>query len=611
MSREFQLQKKSQSVPTLACKRLLQRRAANEHAQETVPPIVHEALRSPGQPLDVETRAFFEPRFGHEFSQVRVHTDSRAAQSARSVMAEAYTLGQDIVIDSSKFAPRSSEGERLLAHELAHTIQFGPGTELQVRRQTPKQAREIVQKKLEAWAKMKKIPPSLAPSSEDYANTLQDYAYETTHAETDLQPKPKKAPQIKKWAERFQDAYEVALMILEAKNASQREERAGMIAQDLALAGFIDEALDVAAKLTADEEIQAIFTNVLERPDAASANQLKTVALYLTKKCPALSDNPLIAKLTDHSGTYAKLLGTTKLLATLEPALDAFKGNPGFVDVLAKVLVFYRKFRAPFSEWLWTMDKDYLFRVLSSDYFVEPGYGGTEFPEAGELTMAKDMPWVYAYKQRYYIDYLIHLGAKHKIEVKAPSTHKFKAVRAWLEANTETIGQILMAEYPASPENVTKVYECMADIFFYHVERGNVTPHLGGKVSHLPPSAPAKMRLKADCDVLSTYASRLLKSAGFTPVGYMAIIPDQEDGHSVALLERDKVYYIVNNKQVTQIELKELQHAIVALRDDALDIYYKKPGSFRVYYDKAMPNGSMSKELHGLDESLRRKDLEP
>lgn len=53
MSREFQLQKKSQAVPTLVHVGLMRRRAANEHAQETVPPIVYEVLRSPGQPLDL------------------------------------------------------------------------------------------------------------------------------------------------------------------------------------------------------------------------------------------------------------------------------------------------------------------------------------------------------------------------------------------------------------------------------------------------------------------------------------------------------------------------------------------------------------------------------
>ena len=67
--------------------------------------------------------AYFEPRFGRDFSGVRVHTDSRAAASARRLNARAYTLGQDVVFDAGQFAPETQEGRRLLAHELAHVVQ--------------------------------------------------------------------------------------------------------------------------------------------------------------------------------------------------------------------------------------------------------------------------------------------------------------------------------------------------------------------------------------------------------------------------------------------------------------------------------------------------------
>ena len=62
-----------------------------------VPPIVHDVLRSSGQPLPAATRAFMETRFGYEFGQVSIHSDQRAAQSAHAVQARAYTVGQDIV----------------------------------------------------------------------------------------------------------------------------------------------------------------------------------------------------------------------------------------------------------------------------------------------------------------------------------------------------------------------------------------------------------------------------------------------------------------------------------------------------------------------------------
>jgi hypothetical protein len=84
---------------------------------------VEEALHASGQPLDTETRTYMEPRFGHDFSQVRVHTDERAAASAEAVDALAYTVGRDIVFGQGQYAPTMSEGQRLIAHELTHVAQ--------------------------------------------------------------------------------------------------------------------------------------------------------------------------------------------------------------------------------------------------------------------------------------------------------------------------------------------------------------------------------------------------------------------------------------------------------------------------------------------------------
>jgi uncharacterized protein DUF4157 len=156
---------------------LLQRSALNRGSVKGVPPIVHEVLRSPGQPLDAGVRDYFEPRFGRsfqaapprvsskadsgglkieapdtsqereadrwadratsasagaerqpsremqDFSHVRLHTDGRAADSARSVSALAYTVGSDIVFAPGQYNPASAAGKRLLAHELTHVLQ--------------------------------------------------------------------------------------------------------------------------------------------------------------------------------------------------------------------------------------------------------------------------------------------------------------------------------------------------------------------------------------------------------------------------------------------------------------------------------------------------------
>lgn len=98
-------------------------------AATAAPPAVHDVLRSPGQPLDPATRAFFEPRFGHDFGRVRIHNDERAVTSARAVNASAYTVGKEVVFGAAQFAPHTIEGRKTLAHELTHVVQqshFGP-----------------------------------------------------------------------------------------------------------------------------------------------------------------------------------------------------------------------------------------------------------------------------------------------------------------------------------------------------------------------------------------------------------------------------------------------------------------------------------------------------
>lgn len=96
---------------------------ASDTGRIAAPPIVREVLRAPGRPLDHATRAFMESRFGHDFSRVRVHSGPAAEQSARTVNARAYTVGHGIVLGAGRLAPATTEGRRLLAHELTHVVQ--------------------------------------------------------------------------------------------------------------------------------------------------------------------------------------------------------------------------------------------------------------------------------------------------------------------------------------------------------------------------------------------------------------------------------------------------------------------------------------------------------
>jgi len=85
------------------------------------PAIVHEVLRSIGQPLDRSTRACMEPRFGRDFADIRVHADPAAGESARAIGALAYASANHIVFAPGQYVPGSDHGRQLLAHELAHT----------------------------------------------------------------------------------------------------------------------------------------------------------------------------------------------------------------------------------------------------------------------------------------------------------------------------------------------------------------------------------------------------------------------------------------------------------------------------------------------------------
>jgi len=105
----------------------LQRDAEGDTTSGVAPPVVDDVLRGAGHPLDRTTRGFMESRFGHDFSRVRVFDDDAAGTSAQAVSANAYTVGEKIVFNHGRYAPHSTSGRRLLAHELTHVVQQSRG----------------------------------------------------------------------------------------------------------------------------------------------------------------------------------------------------------------------------------------------------------------------------------------------------------------------------------------------------------------------------------------------------------------------------------------------------------------------------------------------------
>ncbi len=84
-----------------------------------------QGLRGGGVPLPTRERAYFEPRFGRSFEAVRVHTDSTAAETAGAIQAKAFTHGTDVAFGRDQYMPGTTDGRRLLAHELVHVVQQG------------------------------------------------------------------------------------------------------------------------------------------------------------------------------------------------------------------------------------------------------------------------------------------------------------------------------------------------------------------------------------------------------------------------------------------------------------------------------------------------------
>lgn len=135
---------------------------ASHLGQATAPPIVEEVLRSPGEPLNPETRAFMEPRFGRDFGGVRIHTDSAAASSAESVNAQAYAVQNHIAFGANQYSPSSDSGKTLLAHELTHVVQQREGKGVRIQRQpVPVKALEPLEAVANRIARMA-VSPSLA-----------------------------------------------------------------------------------------------------------------------------------------------------------------------------------------------------------------------------------------------------------------------------------------------------------------------------------------------------------------------------------------------------------------------------------------------------------------
>ena len=493
-------------------------------------------------------------------------------------------------------------------------------------------------KELAAWATAES--QDIDPTNSDYAFTVQQFAFNITHGSDSLVlPRPAGSAARKKWTDAFQKAYLIALMIMATGNkVERREERASLIASTLAEGGFITEALNIAGLFSTREAQKFTYETILQGKEATAA-QWTVLLNFFTAGTGTLGETDLTEIFGFNTGTF-ELEGveTRRLLPTAEtPAfiqqlgandtqrnakletittslIDAYANDPELIWVLSGFLFFQRSYRQPFAEKMWREGKSYLlFKVINSMDFVEPAYGEPTY-EGVTMTMARDMTWVYQNKQRFAVDFLVFLCARAATPIPRPANLNFNSLRTWLEAQTEVIAAAAPKVYPDNEEHWFQLYNLVTDIFFFHVDRGDVTPDLHGHIGGLTSSEPSNLRLRADCDVFATYGTRFLRAMGFTSIGYMGIWAMTATGgfgigHAGALLKKGDGFFVVNNKQAFRISAADQATAEKRLRDSILDIL-NDPEDKQIHYAPSDATGGMPDVIFDQTNATRRTDLE-
>lgn len=615
----------------------VQGRTGGNDAGLNAPPAMREVLSGIGKPMDAQTRSFMESRFNHDFSGVKIHDNGNAAESARSVNAQAYTLGQNIVFNAGRYAPKSTAGKQLLAHELAHVTQqnsAAPGTIMRAVDNAK------VEAEFNAWAdENSKVKDK---THKDFPWSAWDFIRpKIVNDVMEPLPKPKDSKAAQEWQDNFDRAEIIArwLFSLKASTADDgikkdADSKAYFILDSLAQAGFVSKAIAQSGYLNSDTRTH-VYDTILKSPALVVASELETIVNF---QCNGVSDPdkvPIVQTFTNGNASPLKTLPADKTQAIFKALVAKYGSHDTIIKAIAEVLMFNPGIRVKLSDALMASEfgnPELLFKVLKHPYFIEPEYGASILanvipagmkPEDYETQrMMTDMPWVYTYKQKYYVQYLIDLAKGQKITIEKPKKMDFSGLKTWLDTNTEKIGETAKAAYPADPNAVFEIYKNIADIFFYHIpHERDAVPDLQGKIGHLKEGAPSKKRFEADCDVFATYAMRLFYNAGFEVIGYMAFVPEgsfsDRAAHVSALLRKGGNYHIINNKGILNAAVSETipndkkGEALKAMRKKSFRDAYGDPlpTELKIYYQDAGAKGEMSKLFKDQDSTLERADL--
>jgi hypothetical protein len=571
---------------------------------------------SGGQAVAPALRAPFEQAFGHDFSQVRIFPDGEAASLVRAAGSRAITCGPRIALAPGQWAPETATGRALLAHELGHVSQQASEGFARLDHKT---LDEEIDEELKTRAAGD--PKSIDPNNEEYARSLQGYGKtlgRNDQGQLEQEPKDPKAKEI--WKRKFQKVEKLAGRILDQSGpkVEQKDQRAEMLAVDLANVGLVNEAMAIAPKISDVDVRKFIYLAVLDQPAKVSDSQLASIAQEQVAAAAKCADHTLFKRLFSDDGAYAKQLGATKVNAALKVIVKAYASDADLPDKLANIVYFLPASRADFTEWMIADKRGALLRQVSEQAYFDEGTVSAATGNAQAPTAA-DQGWAIGNRQRVTVDDVIELCASAKITVAAPAARDINTLKAWLEANTENIGKALATKYPGDADKAKAMYTRIAETFTWHVPsdtKEDVIPDKSGHITALTAAGPQSKQLKVDCDVLATYAVRLLVAAGFTPIGYMAIKPTKKDekrlAHAMALLKQGNNFHAVSNSATDDLGAISKTAALQALRDFGIGEAYdaKQPlTNYDVFYMDSDAKGTLPTEVLNQDSKIRDGSL--
>lgn len=565
---------------------------------------------SAGQALSPALRTPFEQGFGHDFSQVRIFHAGEASAAVQAAGSRAITCGPRIALAPGQWAPETPNGRALLAHELAHvTQQAAEGRP----RADHKTLDEEIDEELKAKASDQK---TLDPTHREYARTLQGHGFDITHDKSSmaLLPEPKDPKAKAAWKRQFQKIDKLAGRILDQSGpqVEQKESRAQMMATDLATAGFVNEAMALAPKITDPDVRKFVYEAVLGQPAKVTETQITTIAQDQATNAKSLGEHDLFTSLTTDQGVYAGKLGSAKVNAALKVVVKTYAADADLPLKLANLMFFHPASRAAFSTWMMSEKRGALLKKISEQaYFVE----GAEI-QTGATTINPDaatLGWAIGNKQSVAVEDVVALCAAAGTPVAAPRARDTNSLKAWLELNTEKIGAALKQQNPGKPEVAEAMYAQIVDAFTWHVppdSTEDVKPDKLGHLTKLSAAGPQNKQIKVDCDVLATYGVRLLVASGFTPIGYMAVKPSDPDraAHAMALLQHGTEFHSISNGTTKKLAATTKAAALKETRDFGIAEAYdaNRPlAGYDIYYGDCDAKGTLPDEVLNADSSAR------